>query len=299
MVLPVKRDFNRESGFFRNFQDHVWFLPQDLSRFGSFSETRHLLPLQSVSPGSGICKVPPPPVSQCRRHHITYVQPAPCISFFRRYNTVMNKDTATICTDTQTTASCLHLPPDIRTIRCVGDSITEGWGLPDPQENAWPALLEHRFCGVRFENYGSAGAAVQSFLPNAWTSTLASHVALSRPAGLTLLFLGTNDSEQLTPHFADEYHSLLHRLSKDGPVITIVPPKTGIPALNRRLETIRQVILSAGVPVIDLWNTPVELGGDGMHPTIQGQQQMARHIAQSLVQLLRHTPRDCQDITIH
>lgn len=231
--------------------------------------------------------------------HHTYVQPAPCISFFRRYNTVMNKDTATICTDTQTTASCLHLPPDIRTIRCVGDSITEGWGLPNPQENAWPALLEHRFCGVRFENYGSAGAAVQSFLPNAWTSTLASHVALSRPAGLTLLFLGTNDSEQLTPHFADEYHSLLHRLSKDGPVITIVPPKTGIPALNRRLETIRQVILSAGVPVIDLWNTPVELGGDAMHPTIQGQQQMARHIAQSLVQLLGHTPRDCQDMAIH
>lgn len=45
MVLPVKRDFNQESGFFRNFQDHVWFLPQDLSRFGSFSKTRHLLPL--------------------------------------------------------------------------------------------------------------------------------------------------------------------------------------------------------------------------------------------------------------
>ena len=204
----------------------------------------------------------------------------------------MNKDTAKTRKNTETSASP-SLPDTIRTIRCVGDSITEGWSLPDPQAQSWPALLEQRFPQTAFQNYGSAGAAVQSFLPNAWENTLAARVAFSRPADLTLLFLGTNDAEQLTPHFADEYHRLATRLQNLGPVITVIPPRTAFSPLNRRLEKIRSAILAAGFPVIDLWNVPVQLAGDGMHPTVSGQKQTAEAIGSGLIHLLGHSSPDC------
>lgn len=195
--------------------------------------------------------------------------------------------------------SCPALPAGIHTIRCVGDSITEGWGLEDPVTLSWPSLLEKQLPGIRFENYGSAGAAVQSFLPNAWENTLAARVAFSRPADLTLLFLGTNDAEQLTPRFGTEYRQLVKRLQTLGPVVAVIPPKTARPALNRRLERIRQDILTADIPVIDLWNVFVPLAADGMHPTALGQQEIVRHIACGLPRALGHCTPDCQDMTIH
>ena len=157
----------------------------------------------------------------------------------------------------------------------------------------------HPVPGIRFENYGSAGAAVQSFLPNAWENTLAARVAFSRPADLTLLFLGTNDAEQLTPRFGTEYRQLVKRLQTLGPVVAVIPPKTARPALNRRLERIRQDILTADIPVIDLWNVFVPLAADGMHPTALGQQEIARHIACGLPRALGHCTPDCQDMTLH
>lgn len=180
---------------------------------------------------------------------------------------------------------------DMKTIRCVGDSITEGWGLPDPQSQCFPGLLSRRFPDLQFHNFGSAGAAVQSFLPNAYQNTLAYQVSRRDPADLTLIFLGTNDAEQLTPSFVEEYRALLKQYP--GEKLLVIPPKTAIPALNRRMERIRQDILETGLPVVDLYPEDIELSADGVHPTVHGQEQIARIVGNRLQEGKRQTPPDC------
>lgn len=172
----------------------------------------------------------------------------------------------------------------MKSVKCIGDSITEGWALPDPQNMSYPGL-----CG--WDNYGSAGAVVQSFLPEAYKNTLAYRVSKRNHADITILFMGTNDVPQLTPHFKEEYEQLIDDYKEADPkssIVLVAPPKTADAAYNRRLEKvvnlIRDIARERHLQFVDLYDqsSPDWLTGDGIHPSAYGQQQIARILKSSI-----------------
>ncbi len=228
--------------------------------------------------------------------HHTYVQPAPCISFFRRYNTVMNKDTANICTDTQTTASCLHLPPDIRTIRCVGDSITEGWVAND---------------AAFFEDIGYVGRGIGGQTSSHFLLRFREDVIKLAPA-LVVINAGTNDIAENAGAYNEEYTfgnivSMveLARANKIKVILTSVLPAAAfgwnpsvkdapqkIMQLNAR---IRKYAQENKIPYVDYYSEMVEGDNkalnssytrDGVHPTLEGYKVMEALIKKAIDKVL-------------
>lgn len=168
-------------------------------------------------------------------------------------------------------------------INCLGDSITEGWSLPSPAEQSFPALLEEKFPEHIFTNYGIAGAMVQPF-GYGYSQSLPYKEALQNPADLNLLLLGSNDGYAYSPQFKSYYKELLKTIP--DPVILITPPVMGLQ--GTALPQIRQDILDIGKetghPVIDLYEAsdPSWLGDDQVHPTVQGQKKIAQFLSEKL-----------------
>lgn len=170
----------------------------------------------------------------------------------------------------------------MRTVKCIGDSITEGWGLPDPSSQSFPGLLG-------YENFGSAGAAVQDFLPEAYVNTLAYQISKGKVTDDTILFLGTNDAPCLTDAFKEDYEKLVRTYRPaTGRLFLVLPPRTRDTPTNRRLEKINDIIssiaLSEHLPVIDLYTPSRDswLFHDGIHPGEYGQRQIAAIVQDAL-----------------
>lgn len=181
------------------------------------------------------------------------------------------------------------------TIACVGDSITEGWGLANFQEESYPALLQKMFPEWKFYNFGSSGTTLQSQFDQSYKLTFAFQVSQREPWDYVLLFLGANDVWQWTNEqiFKDE---LLHMISlyQKSKVILITPCKMRASGYeDRKLEQIRKIILEVGkeknLPVIDLYShsSPDWLGFDGVHPTKEGQMEIARVIGEYLKEIIK------------
>lgn len=173
-------------------------------------------------------------------------------------------------------------------INCLGDSITEGWGLPSPENQSFPSLLRKQFKDDEFCNYGIAGAMVQPFGCE-YTKTLPYQVAMNKPADLSMLLLGSNDAYAWGPDFKEHYKDLVNTIP--GPLILITPPKMGLSANN--IPKIRKDILDLGeelnLPVFDLYEASDRswLGSDQVHPTVEGQQKIAKFIAGKLEPYLK------------
>lgn len=169
-------------------------------------------------------------------------------------------------------------------INCLGDSITEGWGLPNPSRQSFPALLQEAFPNHQFVNYGSAGAMVQPFGGYGYEDTLPYHVASQNPGDLSLFLLGSNDGFSYSPYFKSEYKRLAESIHK--PLILVTPPKMGLE--GTALEKIRQDILDVGkelnLPVLDLYTAsdPSWLAEDHVHPTPEGQEKIADFLYREL-----------------
>lgn len=170
----------------------------------------------------------------------------------------------------------------MRTVKCIGDSITEGWSLPDPVTQSYPGLLG-------YENFGSAGAAVQDFLPEYYGNTLAFQISSRKKTDDTILFLGSNDAPCLTPSFEQDYQKLIDIYkSNTESLFLVLPPKTKDAAYNRRMLKINEIIQKLAkvndLPVIDLYGSSDDswLFYDGIHPNEYGQKQIAAIVKSAL-----------------
>lgn len=209
------------------------------------------------------------------------------------------------------TASAQHrahpLGHDTIRIACVGNSITEGFGLKDKKTEAYPARLQ-QLLGDRYQvlNAGLSGHTLMQktdrpYIAPTKTKRHPFHDALAFLPDIVTIKLGTNDSK--TPYdsllhadFIRDLHALVDSFQAlpSHPYIYLCLP---VPAdgevwtirdsviQGEILPRIRAVAQERHLPVIDLY-TPLkpfpELLQDKIHPTAGGAMIIAEEIARRI-----------------
>lgn len=180
-----------------------------------------------------------------------------------------------------------------KTLLCLGDSLTAGYGLDESQ--AWPALLQKRLDkalpGWRVENAGVSGDTSDDALQRlGWL--------LRSPPAAAFICLGGNDGLRgLTPaHTEANLRAILARFRAAGTACFItgmdLPSNLGpeyrdafkavFPRVARAAHAGFMPFLLEGVAGIPALNQ-----ADGLHPNAAGERIVARHIAAYLIPRLK------------
>src|SRR5690606_19175025 len=89
----------------------------------------------------------------------------------------------------------------------IGDSVTEGAGLENPAETAYPAVLQ-TLLGDAYEvkNFGHSGATLLRKGHNPYAKTPQLQDALAFQADIAIIHLGLNDTDPRNfPHYRDQF----------------------------------------------------------------------------------------------
>ncbi|MDO4852307.1 MAG: SGNH/GDSL hydrolase family protein [Clostridia bacterium] len=214
--------------------------------------------------------------------------------------------------------------PERYRIACLGDSITEGVGVSDP-ENLWVNVVGREDFIIKAQNVGSSGTTIavppdESLRPYAFVHR---YHEIDERAALIIVFGGTNDYGNDVPlgtitdtdpmTFYGALNTLVKGLRDDYPnakLLFLTPlqrddKKLGAPttspynAAGVSMEDYRQAILSVceknGVATIDLYNlegmrledaTFAEYFDDGLHPNDAGSLFLAKPILAEVKNLL-------------
>jgi lysophospholipase L1-like esterase len=189
--------------------------------------------------------------------------------------------------------------PVIR-VACVGDSITAGAGIPEPEKNSYPAQLgEMLKAKFLVRNFGRSGATLLKSGDLPYWTTDEFKGALGFDPDVVIIALGTNDTKPQNwrgkADFKRDYAALLDqfRLLKSKPKIWACLPVPvyaemwGInpEKLDEAIECIQEVTDKAKVPVIDLNDALTghpEMFPDKIHPDVRGAELMAKTVYQAI-----------------
>jgi acyl-CoA thioesterase-1 len=196
------------------------------------------------------------------------------------------------------------MPPTLRAegirVIAVGDSITYGLGVADPDEDSYPAQLQD-LLGPEYQvlNYGVSGRTLQDSGDAPYRDTAFYPLTLEVDPHIVLIMLGTNDSKpqnwdaedferQLTG-FVQTYEGL-----PSGPEVYLMTPPAAfadgseVDADVVEIE-IRTIVRSVGeqtnTPVIDVFAATrdhPEYFPDGVHPNEAGARRIAEEVLTAL-----------------
>lgn len=192
----------------------------------------------------------------------------------------------------------------IRKVRvaCVGNSITEGYGLKDRQQDSYPAVLQ-RLLGDGFEvlNFGCSGRTLMNRGDRPYMREERFREALACTPDIVTIKLGTNDSKTQNWVHKEDFISDLRALIDSfrhlpsRPLVYLCLP---VPPVGEKwtisdsvvycgvIPMIRQVAAERVLPLIDLY-TPLkpypELFPDNIHPDRAGAALIAEEIARRLL----------------
>ncbi len=184
-------------------------------------------------------------------------------------------------------------------VACVGDSITEGYGLSSPNVEAYPAQLQMAL-GDEYvvNNFGVSGSTArkQGDKPY-WDQAAYAHSTDFAPA-IVLLMLGTNDTKSVNwdeSSFESDYAELVeHYLGLNARVIVAAPPKvfaTGAfdidPAVANdvMVPLLRDLANERQLPLVDAFEVTAdhaEWFPDNVHPTRDGAAAIAQAFAEGV-----------------
>lgn len=184
---------------------------------------------------------------------------------------------------------------DAMTILCLGDSLTEGYGVK-PTE-AWPALLEtdlkETFKDIKVINAGISGATTAS-----GPSRMKWHLKniTKNPIDLMILALGANDALRgLSPEAAKKNLIDTIEMAKKAKIEVLladmrVPPNLGVD-YTKKFEG----IFAAAAKQTEVGLMPFFLKGvagnaklnqgDGIHPTAAGHKLVEKNVLDALAKL--------------
>lgn len=187
-------------------------------------------------------------------------------------------------------------------IACVGDSITYGMGLAEPDKESFPSQLAKLLPdSVAVANFGFSGATVlaQGDLP--YRSLKPFTLAKLYQADIVLIQLGTNDIKpqnwKFHSQFETDYQALIDvfKAQSNQPEIwLVIPPpvlytQAGISEDRLVTELIPRLYALAkrnGLPVINLHTLlkgEDDLFSDGVHPNKAGAKRIAEHVFSLIV----------------
>lgn len=186
-------------------------------------------------------------------------------------------------------------------VACVGDSITAGSGLDNPDEESYPAQLTH-ILGEGFEvgNFGVSGATVLKRGNRPYWGTSQFEPSHAFNPDIVVIMLGTNDAKpsnwKYEGEFIADYTDLINSYKnlESRPIIYICYPPpvydevAGITDQRIKEEVIpkiAQVSTDNGVAIIDNYTAlsgKESLFPDKIHPNVEG----AKLIAETVYQVI-------------
>jgi lysophospholipase L1-like esterase len=180
-------------------------------------------------------------------------------------------------------------------VACVGDSITDGYQMPDKGHNAYPAQLANLLGpGYDVQNFGVSGATLMRRGGYPYDQRPAAAAALALHPDIVVVALGTNDTktENIAAHpddFMPSYRALIADFRAANPrakIFICLPPPAFPEAMgisddvlrHEILPRIQQIAKEEKLPLIDL-HTPLEDAAaffpDKIHPTAEGAARIA------------------------
>ena len=188
------------------------------------------------------------------------------------------------------------------TVACVGDSITYGLTIDNPENNSYPNQLQ-LLLGPKYvvnPNLGRCGAGIwHRGAP--YTSTQEFKDATKWPADILVCCLGTNDAiyhinDDFKREFMEDYKSLVHQLTKHSPkekvFLCLVPPTPGLKDVSSAILTVndlvKEVANQCDSTLIDLhapFTSKDDLFSDGVHPNKLGAGVIAKILYQTIIKL--------------
>jgi alpha-L-fucosidase 2 len=186
-------------------------------------------------------------------------------------------------------------------VACLGDSITEGFGIKWQADNAYPAQLA-RILGNGYEviNFGRSSTTMMRSGDFPYQSAKEFSNLLRYKPDIVIIKLGTNDAKLFQWNdsaYSASYQQMIDTLQQlpSKPQIMVCLP---VPAVKTRWQITDSVIVTEVIPaakriaeknnlkIIDL-HTPFEgcdslFIADGIHPNARGAAKIAEIIAQEI-----------------
>ena len=189
-------------------------------------------------------------------------------------------------------------------VACVGNSVTYGYGLPNPATDAYPAQLQ-KMLGDAFDvrNFGRNGATLMHGSGTTYRLQNECKRALAFAPDYVVIDLGLNDVDPMnwTPNdtaFTRDYRELIDAFRRVNPrcriwICHMTPIAYDYPnyfhGLRERYAMIRQKIADmareTGASLIDLrepFRHRLDLLFDGLHPNAEGARLLAATIGEAL-----------------
>lgn len=199
---------------------------------------------------------------------------------------------------------------DARRVACVGNSITDGWGIDMVDVDGYPAQLQRQLCrDYCVRNFGVSGRTMLNSGDRPYMKERAWADAKAFNPDIVVIKLGTNDSKQKNwdgheKDFARDLQQMIDELKAlpSKPTIYLCNPIPSSVKLDEsRNDQIRDSVVVAGVmpaiakvakknklTVIDLRQTVDAksdmMQRDGIHPTAKG----AKNIAEAVAGVIRN-----------
>lgn len=191
-------------------------------------------------------------------------------------------------------------------VACIGDSVTEGAGLNNPDTDAYPSQLQ-MLIGETYEvrNFGRSGATLLQKGHNPYLESEQFQKALDYRPDIAVIHLGLNDTDPRNwpdygLEFQQDYATLINEIRRVNPevkiYITLLTPifsghrrflsgtRDWYQAIQRLIPVIAE---SNGVELIDInkdLKARIDLFDDFLHPNKQGAGIIARNVALAIAQ---------------
>ncbi len=191
-------------------------------------------------------------------------------------------------------------PVEAAKIACVGDSITYGYGLSNPSQQSWPAVLQTLLGSPHtVQNFGSSGCTLLKLGDKPYWDDAAFSASDAFKPEVVVVMLGTNDAKpQNWSHkadFASDYNSMIQHYRALGALVYVAVPSPVYPPgafsispdvlSGEVVPLIRQVAADANAPRIDVFQALSDRASDfpdSVHPNVEGSKLIAQAIAAAL-----------------
>ena len=185
-------------------------------------------------------------------------------------------------------------------VACIGDSLTEGYGIPWQCDNSYPAVLDSLLGeGYNVMNFGRSATTVMKEGNFPYWSAKEFRNAINYHPDVVVLLLGSNDTKTFQwneDKFEQSYRALVDTLLslKPRPRLLLGLP---IPALkdlwsisdstivNGVIPTVSQIATEYELETIDLYHEfegREELYLEGIHPNLKGIPVMAEIVSKAI-----------------